>query len=98
MIIKIRHKRRMWDENGTELAGECAMPTRSKQIITVSRSANPTVNKYAGTLLHEFLHSWVNILERKGFNTIETTEENFILEAERIVIRTFKKHFLKRRK
>lgn len=98
MIIKIRHRDRLFTEDGEELCGECAMPTRTKQIITLSKKENKTINKYAGTLLHEFLHSWINILERKGFKTSEETEEKFVELAEQIVVAAFKKTFTKRRK
>jgi predicted metal-dependent peptidase len=55
------------------------------------------VNTFAGTLLHEMLHAWVNMLERKGFQTDEEREEKFIRRAEKIVIRQFGKQFHKGR-
>lgn len=94
MVIRIRTtKRRFYDEDGDELVGQCFFPTPRSMSIVISRRHNRTVNKYAGTLLHELIHAWVNILQTKGFNPNEKIEEQFVLEAEKTIIRKFTKHF-----
>lgn len=94
MLIQIKTtKKHFYDENGNELVGDCAFPKPQQMVIRVSTRFNNTVNKFGGTLLHEMLHAWVNMLERKGFHTDEEREEDFILKAEQIIIREFSKKF-----
>lgn len=93
MNIKIRHVKVLKDIDGGELAGSCDMPSRSKMIINISRKRNNTVNKYAATLLHELLHSWVNMLEPYGFNPTDEKEHEFVDAVEAIVVQRFHKTF-----
>jgi hypothetical protein len=94
MLIHISEtKKPFYDEDGDELSGECAFLTPRRMSIRISRRQNRTINKFAGTLLHEMLHAWMNILERKGFNADGETEEAFVLKAEGIITRQFNKKF-----
>jgi len=98
MLIRITEsKRRFYDDEGDELYGQCSFQTPQRMSIRISRPLNRKVNTFAGTLLHEMLHAWVNMLERKGFQTDEEREEKFIRRAEKIVIRQFGKQFHKGR-
>lgn len=99
MVITIRtSKRRFYDEEGDELSGQCSFPTPSRMAIRISRPLNRTINAYAGTALHELIHAWVNLLERKGFKPpSDEKEEQFVRFVEQTVVKKFNRTF-KRRK
>jgi hypothetical protein len=49
-----------------ELFGWCELK-KNKFVISLSRKRNTTLEEYAGTLLHELIHLWVGILQRRKY-------------------------------
>lgn len=61
-----------------ELFGWCNL-VRNKFDIVVSLKRNKTIEEYAGTLLHEFLHLWITILQRHKYLPVSLKKEHNVI-------------------
>lgn len=62
-----------------ELFGWCNL-VRNKFEISISLKRNKTMEEYAGTLLHEFLHLWLGILQRHKYLPVGLKDEHKVIE------------------
>lgn len=69
--------------------GYCAARSRKKDQyeIAISRSAHKTVSEMGATLLHEFLHLWVFILQVYGYKVRLRTEHKWIEAVETTIVK-----------
>lgn len=65
--------------------GNFSIRGRESALITIALDKNKTMAEYGATVLHELLHLWIAILQRRNFKCGDSREHRFIYAVERVV-------------
>lgn len=90
MRIDVRVSNRV-RKNNRECYGLTRILSKDRAIIYISKSANKNPGQYAQTLIHEFLHLWLSMLQAVGAKIDFRRDHTFIYAVEASIIKLSKK-------